>query len=554
MPGDSGATPWNRSPSRVIGQAGREKGALWTLLSHAIIVFLLLGLFGRIVAFPLGHDEQIHISAGRLLFQAPLYQALGYNHLPGLPLLLHGLYALTGTSYLLLKGRLLIFLCWVVTGWLLYRFALRHTGERRIALVAMLVLTAGVLMGPAGMLVTNNFLPIPFAILAFDLFLRGLDDGRVHPQLLFLAGLAMGFAAVLKISYVFLGPPFALAALLLPHAMPFGVRLSRSVAPLVLGGLVGCSPALLVLISDPSGLFAHTVRYFSHGHLVYWQASTAPKAMSIPDKILVAEGVWLAGSGLFALLLAGAFAWTLTARAGVAALGWWPILLATSLAAFGAVGAFVPTPAFPQYYAPPLPFLILLFILIYRRLDVEARGWMLAVLGSVGALALISVTPRLAAALPAVTHPGHWTGVIVHAQGQQIRALVERGGDRGRIATLSPILPLEGGLPIYHEFADGPFLYRVADYLPAADRRYFTTTSPRALPAFLDANPPAAIIVGQEGDLDLGFVAYARARGYRRAPIDGDMQLFLPPGAEGLALLGRECAPNGAALSQRIAR
>ncbi|WP_313041202.1 glycosyltransferase family 39 protein [Sphingobium yanoikuyae] len=552
MHGDSRAALWRPSSGWVPKRWQALTPARF--LIYAILAFVLIGLFGRVVTFPLGHDEQIHVSAGQLLFQAPLYQALGYNHLPGLPLLLHTLYALTGDSYLLLKGRLLIFLCWIATGLLLYRFALRQAGDRHVALAALLVLVAGVLIGPAGMLVTNNFLPVPFAILSFDLFLRGLDEGRIRAGLLFLSGLAMGFAAVLKVSYVFLGPPFALAALLLPRALPFGERVRRVFVPLIIGGLVGCSPALVVLISDPYGLFAHTVRYFSHGHLAYWEQATAAKAMSFPEKIMVAEGVWLAGSGLLALILAGVFAGTLVRRAGAAALAWWPIPLAAALAAFGALGAFVPTPAFPQYYEPPVPFFILLFILLYRRLDAEARHWMAAVLGSVGALALISVTPRLAAAVPGVAQPVRWTGTVTHEQGQQIRAVLDRAGARGRVATLSPIAVLEGGLPIYREFAAGPFLYRVAQYLPAADRPYFTTTTPHGLSAFLDADPPAAILVGEEGELDAAFASYARLRGYRLLPIGGDeTRLFVRPDADGLALLERGVSHNGAPLSERTA-
>ena len=50
-------------------------------------ILVALGLFGRIMTFPLGHDEQIHVTAATLLFEQPLYRVLGYNHLPGLPVL-----------------------------------------------------------------------------------------------------------------------------------------------------------------------------------------------------------------------------------------------------------------------------------------------------------------------------------------------------------------------------------------------------------------------------------------------------------------------------------
>ena len=88
------------------------------------------------------------------------------------------------------------------------------------------------------------------------------------------------------------------------------------------------------------------------------------------------------------------------------------------------------------------------------------------------------------------------------------------------VATLSPIRALEAGLRPYPEFAAGPFVYRVADFIPPDERQAYATTSAAQLPAFLDARQPAAIVTGDEPDLDPRFEAYALARGYRQVPGD----------------------------------
>ncbi len=332
---------------------------------------------------------------------------------------------------------------------------------------------------------------------------------------------------MLKISYVFLVPPIAIVGLFVPRGLALAGRIRLVPLPLLAGGLVGGLPALVVLASDPHGLFAHTVRYFTAGHLAYWQHTTEPKAMSLAAKTLVADDIWFARSGLLALLLAGASMGVL-ARRDARQLLWWPIPLAGALVVLAAIGSFAPTPAFPQYYEPPLPFLILLILLVHRRLDAEARGWLRPVTGTAGVLALAIILLRVVPAIPAAFEPSRWTGNIVHAQGRQIRAVLEAGHLSGKVATLSPIVALEGGLPIYREFAAGPFLYRVADYLPTEDRPYFTTTSPGDLPRFLDADPPVAIVTGREAEFDPGFVAYAQARRYRLVPTgDTQTQVFI---------------------------
>lgn len=521
----AGVDPLTRgAPVRMASDIAAAR--IMTVVPGALLV---LGLFGRIMTFPLSHDEQIHVAAARLIFHQPLYGALGYNHLPGLPLLLGGIYALTGTTHLLLAGRLMIFLCWLATAGILWMFASRHGGGSRVAIVAMLVLGAGVLLDPPGMAVTNNFLPMPFALFGVHLLILALGQDRVRTGLLFLAGTMISIAVVMKVSFVFLLPPVAVVGLVVPGALPLRERLFRVVLPLMAGGILGGLPALVVLASDPQMLLAHTVRYFTAGHLAYWEHSAAPKAISVAAKVQIAQDVWLSGSGLLAGMLAGGFAWIVACR-DVARLRWWPIPFLVATIGIGALLSFAPSPAFPQYYEPPVPFLILLFILLHRQLGEEARLRARPWLGTAAVLAFAMMFPKLVTSLPALAHPARWTGMVAHAEGMELRQALARQGERGKIATLQPIVALEGGLPIYRAFGAGPFVYRVADYLPPADRGLYTTTSPRELPAFLDGDPPAAIVTGREAEFDPAFVAYAVSRGY--APVgtgDADARIFIRP-------------------------
>ncbi|WP_157218512.1 glycosyltransferase family 39 protein [Flavisphingomonas formosensis] len=520
----SSETVLRTSPSRPASNA-----ALVQTIARCAALSLVIGLFGRIMTFPLNHDEQIHVVAARLFLRQPLYEALGYNHLPGLPLLLGGFYALSGTDHFLQAGRLLIFLCWLATLLLTWVVALHHTGDRRIGVAAVLLLAAGALLGPAGMLVTNNFLPIPFALLGIHLLIVALEGDGVRPSLIFSAGIAIGFAVILKISYVFLVPPILLAALVAKEGLSVPIRLREILLPLAVGGLIGGLPGFIVLFSDPAGLYAHTVRYFTGGHLAYWQQSTDPKAMSLAAKMLVAEGVWFAGGGLLTTVLVVSVGLILR-RTNPAAMRWWPIPFVALIALFAAAGSFAPTPAFPQYYEPPLPFAILLFILMFRQLDESGRRTVRLIAAAAGAAALLIIVPRVLPNIPDAVRPSVWTGNILHNQGKHIRSLLPDAAATGKVATLAPIVVVEGGMPIYREFAAGPFVYRVADYLSQADRRHFTTTSPSDLARFLDADPPAAVITGREPALDPAFVEFARSRGYRQVDTgDPRTSLFVRP-------------------------
>lgn len=494
----------------------------------AVLALVAVGIFARIMNYPLQHDEEIHVAAGRMLFQEPLYTSLNYNHMPNLPLLLAGLYALTGTDHLLLAGRILIVASWIMTAGLFVLIARHFRQPFHLAGLAILLLTGNTLLGPAGMIVTNNFLPVPFALLGFYLFAVATDGPAPRPVFALLAGISLAFAIGLKVSYIFLAPPFAIAALLVPHGLSVWRRVRLVALPLLGGALIGGLPAILFLLDNPDSFLAHTLRYFTVAHKAYWQAITEPKVMAIAGKVMLAQDAWLAGSIVLCACLAGFFALTIVARDGARQLLWWPVALMVALMILGAGTAFVPTPSFPQYYVPPIPFLIVLMMLLHARLAPLDRAPAALLLVAVALLTLAAAAPRLMLDLPRLASPGKWTGLAMHREGERVRQALADAGLHGRIATLSPIIPLEGGLPIYPEFASGPFVYRVADLIPPADRRWYRMVSARDLPAFLAVTPPDGILVGAEGALDAGFQNYATAHGYRRVDMaDPALNLFI---------------------------
>src|SRR3546814_5943267 len=59
-------------------------------------------------------------------------------------------------------------------------------------------MTNTLLLGPAGMLVTNNLLPITVSLFGLYFFIRGMDEYRRRPWLFFLSGLCISVAIGLK--------------------------------------------------------------------------------------------------------------------------------------------------------------------------------------------------------------------------------------------------------------------------------------------------------------------------------------------------------------------
>lgn len=522
-----------------------DRSSLLRVGSWLLLAIMLACLAGRIMAAPLGKDENLFVTVSALSGSGDIYRDLGYNHLPLLPWILGSLYWITGTGHFLMLGRLLVLAAWILALFALWMIA-RQTRAGFWAFLAASVLLMGnvLLLGPPGTLATNNFLPVPFSLLAVGFLISGLDPVRPSALSCFFAGILATCAIAFKANYVFLAPSLALTTVLAPMARPLGQRLMLGTLPLALGGLFAGLPVLLTMAGDPQAFFAHTLRYFTQAQTAFWAHSTEPKVVGLSQKVLLAESVWTANTALLALTGVAVLAVLPfmrdrrsaggpagTPQRGRLSVFAWPILLALALMLMGFVVAFVPSPSFPQYFVPPIPFLLLLLILLRSRVAPDDRTAADAVLAALVLVALLCAASRLGPGFFALARPSHWETVSLH---RDARALAREAGFSGgeQAVTLAPVIALEGGFTVPREFAAGQFVYRVADLLPPADRQYYTTTSPTRLAAFLDANPPPAILVEGDEPLEQPFVDYARAHGYTEFAAHGKhagLRLFRRP-------------------------
>lgn len=488
-------------------------------------LFVALALFSRIMSYPLRHDEQFYLPAAQYLSLWSLYQDINFTHLPNLPLLLNALFALPWVESYLLFGRLLVFVIWLLACYVLYataRFA--GCGKATAGLLALMLVLNPLLLGPAGMLVTNNFIPVPFALLGLLLFLKGCGASSPSIRLNFLSGICLSLAIGFKVNYVFVVPPIAIAALLVPPNIGFMTRMTRVVLPVLTGAILAGLPTLYYFASDPMGFLAHVVSFHQSAHVDFWTANGAnegPVALSFIGKMLLAQSVWLAGGTLLILLLAltlaiTAFMASSDATAKDDAQPWWPVILTAGLVLSAGFISFLPTPAFPQYYAPPVAFGLVLCALLYGRLTAAAKNQVAPVMTAVFLLTAAGGLPILLPDLPNLARPSKWTGSSVDRAADDIGRLMAEQPGSGPLLTLAPIYATEAHLPLYKELTLGPFIYRAVDYISAENLQFFShVASPRTLEDILVQTPPKAVLVGLEEQLDPLIEAWAIRNGYR---------------------------------------
>lgn len=545
----------------------KPAAAIWLVASIAVA-----GLFARIMAYPLQHDEHFYIPAAVLFSPDRLYDDFGFSHLPNLPLLLSGIFAAAGGHYVLI-GRFVIFLAWLMAIGALVLIGRRQARSNLVAAVLVAFLVANpTLLDSTGMAVTNNFIATPFTLFGLLFFIEAASRPTPSRLLAAVAGFLLAAAIGFKANYVILVPPVAIAALLVPPHLSLRERLTKIGLPLLAGAIAGGIPTLYFLVRDPSGFVAHVVSFHRGPQLGYWGANLDPldpKVMGLPAKMLLAQRAWFSGANLIMLLALAFYAALHLGRGKIRAwFDWathWPILLLISIMMLAAAVSFLPTPAFPQYYTIPIPFALMLIALLHGSLDAAARSTARPFL--IAALAVVALigAPLLLSAAPRIVNVAGWTGFQVHRDSVQIARIARMDPRGGTMATLSPVYALEGGLTVYAPLAMGPFVYRAVAWIPAGDRRHYRSlASPGTIGTMLQSTPPAAVLTGQEGALDTPLSTFAVAHGYVAHPMQvgrgnaaRDMILFtrpLPPRPFAFACAERPRASGGSAASEETCR
>lgn len=169
-----------------------------------------------------------------------------------------------------------------------------------------------------------------------------------------------------------------------------------------------------------------------------------------------------------------------------------PVRLIAGLVVITAVIAilcFLPKPAFPQYFILPLAGFLLVPPLLWRDLDPGQAAVARPALTGLVVLIFILGAPRLAEPVLSLAKGTPTTAQRVEDGGIAIRDAI-RVEEKGRIATFFPVYPLQAGLPVYPEFATGPFAYRVVPMAAPEELTRFVIAGPSDVAPLFDADPP----------------------------------------------------------------
>jgi hypothetical protein len=479
------------------------------------------------MSYPLDHNEHMYITAGYLAQSQTLYRDFAFLQMPYLPLLYSYIFSIAGVERLLFTGRLCTFLFSVVSVILVWLACYRVSRDVTVSSAGVAVFSFSPFLVATSGESSNYMMPIALSLLAFFLFMGALSDGRFKRLRMFFVGLALALATGAKLYY---GPfllGFILFAFVFPKTWPFRRRLNQLVAPMFAGMFLGFVPVIHYLVNSPDAFIFDNLGY----HLInsQWKGFDLENNFGYRIQELFRIFFYYPANLAFAFLIFYSFFRVIFAnrRAGMKELANDEVVVLTAvLSLLGFAVALVPLPTFIYFFAAPFPFMVILAVaLIHRIPRIECSGKDGLVFYLVMLVTIISGATNLYERLPDFVDFNRWTGIRVHKTSEDIRKLLGPMGQGDLVATLSPLYAIESRLPIYVQFATGPFLYRVGDLLSTQELNTFRGASSNRVTEMFERKPPFAIIVGAEEGLDAPLRAYAKEKQFLKVEV-GLMELY----------------------------
>lgn len=492
----------------------------------AAVAVLLWGLAMR---RGLNHDEHQFVASGALIARNGLlpYRDFPYFHVPTLSLLNAWLFH--GTDYLLLAARTLS----IAAGWLTLALLLvaaliwlRNLSLWQRLLVgaaAIALLMASPSFIHASGRAWNHDLPILCTVAAALLQTAWLAHPRRTPAWLAGAGLLMGLAAGLRLTFVLVAVPFALSIFF--TAAWRSRRRWLAVLAFAAGMVCGLLPTLAFFVMAPDRFIFGNLTYAGLNTAYYRQLAQPVAGMTLLQKLQVTVDTLLFEPGnLLLVMLAAGEVWRVRRYLHPARSP--SLLFLLAALPFLAAGAWAPTPIQIQYLYLFLPWLVLI-LLAALGLDRRPRLGVWVITGA-AVLAALLAAPRYIDGLQTAFVPAEWFPLKVHARGEVV-AQLSAGAD---VLTLAPTYPLEGKAGIYPEFVTGPLAWRVAPLMSAAERTRTGVVALDELGPDLAARPPRAILTGlNDSDAveEQPLVDFARQQGYVPVALPEAGALWMAP-------------------------
>lgn len=503
----------------VTGMPGKT-AEIWVVVVLMGLVFAAVFLF--VMNSPIDHNEHMYVAAGKLCQSEKLYTDFAFLQMPYMAVFYGLVFKIMGSGGYLMAARFSSFLFLIFSGLLVFSLAKVISRDRFVSLVAFMLFTFNEVIILTMKEASNYNLAMFVSLLAIFLFGRNIRARNQSSWVWFFFGMMLALSIGIKLYYVFSIFPFALVLIFSRGTDGFSGHIKTTTVPVGLGFFTGILPLIYFLIRDADNFIFNNLGYhFLNSR--YFLSLGFKTGVGVSAKISYFGNVFKLNSNLAILLCLVVLIFHFFYRRqnkNIEPAAKQEVILLCLLVFFSAAGLFFLTPLWIQYFAFPIPYLIVLVVSLYSVLPHEKKSQSKMLMGFVLLIAVVSGSVRLFQYADRYLDVDEWMVKKVYDQAKVIKREIP-GWEKGdRIATLSPIFVVDSDMGIYNEFSTGPFLYRVGNLLSETQLAEFRGVSSERIQIFLDRVKPRAFLVGQEPHLEGEFIRYAGRHGYQKIDLD----------------------------------
>ena len=492
----------------------------------------------------INHDSEQYVFAAYLMESLNIYQDFVYLHPPYFPVLLSSIFYFIDGEYFL-YARLCVFVFSFATVFVVLAMTRRITGDLSIATAFAVIVSLSPIFLWASQQARNDMTACFFCVLAIWLIFEALSANKFGKVLFFLGGFCVAISVGTKITYAFV-PVIVVVYVLIRAGGTLSENIRTATVPLVLGGGASSIPIIYFAVRAWDNFLFEVYQFHLAAPHDWYDRNGLREMLNrfkeaiVVKNFLFSDVLLICFVFIFFVMLVvlreknfHTFVRDFNDKHG---------FLFVLLFVVGLPFCMIPLPSYEPYFLPMIPLIVLCTSVFYATSGAvlaDTRGQLVLALTVVVALN----------GLPALARDA-WRGVDgdrrmttrVHRTATEIRNALESRGIVGKVATLSPIRVIDAGVPVYREFASGPFLFRSGNLYSPEKLHALHALSPETLDEFLDNDPPAAILTGFEQAgfgprpgskftiaADAPLEAYAATRGYEevKGDFEGKGRLFV---------------------------
>lgn len=481
-------------------------------------------------------DENMYICAGVLIQNHTLYKDFAFLQMPYLPFCYAIIYKLIGTTYYLLIAELVNFAFMAMSCLLI--FLISHHFSKNIFVSSgnlLLFLFNDIIISTMSYS-ANTILPIAFSLLGFYLYIIFMSPNSINRLGIFFSGIAIAISIGTKLYYVATLPPFFIISLIQPKSLSFKKRIINGFIPLAAGIMIGLLPVFYYLTNDVDIFIFNNFGYHKLNTL-YREITGYTRSMSTITKIYYGMRISKLPSNIALLIGIFFLFFTLSSekkniKSSMMHFIKTENLLLILLILFTTTASFTPTPLWLHYFALPFPYFVILVAFWYGHLTIPNKKLTQILICCLILVSLFGSGTALFRHVYQIFNPDKWTSLIVHKRAEQMKYYIGTVKNNQKVATLSPIFALEGGLPVYKELSTGTFIYRLGELLPERITNKYSYVSSQNIDELFEKDPPKAILVDLTGKYDFykPFIKYAEEKNFKK--IQKDLQgliLYVSP-------------------------